>query len=295
MFFLNTRSLPVGGGVGQLSILDEANVVHSVSDVAAAVRGRDVLLVTHGFNVNQMDGLQKLSNWAKLLNIGSAVPVGMLWPGDARWIHVVDYPVEGNEGMAAGNQLATFLNASFTGTLSLSFASHSLGARVVMQTIAGLARPVRRLLIMAGAIDNTCLSAEYAAAADKVQSISVLASRSDDVLKWAFPSGNFLSGLFSRGTPYVHEALGREGPAEPYPSPDNIHADWQIPDDWNYGHGSYLPPNPLGAAPIQYGPLPYFPPPAMPQPPAFAPAALASDPTLWQPGFSAAVQTARWP
>jgi hypothetical protein len=295
MFFLNTRAVPIGGGVGPLTLLDETNAVRSISDVVAEMRGRDVLLVTHGFNVCQMDGLQKLSNWAKLLDLGSTSCIGILWPGDARWIHVVDYPVEGNEAIAAGNELAAFINTSFSSALSLSFASHSLGARVVMQTIAGLSRSsVRHLLLMAGAIDNTCLSREYAAAAKKVQSISVLASRSDNVLKWAFPTGNFVSGLFSRGAPYVHEAMGREGPAEPYPYPDNIHTDWQIPDGWDYGHGSYLPPNPLGAAPEQYAPLPCFPPPDMPPPPSFAPAAMAGDATLWQPAFSAAVQTSRW-
>lgn len=294
MFFLNTRSLPVGGGVGPLTVIDESNAVHPASDVVSAVRGHDALMVTHGFNVSQMDGLQTLSDWAKLLNIGSTVCVGMLWPGDARWIHVVDYPVEGNEAMVAGNEVAAFINANFSGALSLSFASHSLGARMVLQTIAGLSRSVRRLFLMAGAIDNTCLSSEYAMAASKVQSISVLASRSDEVLQWAFPTGNFVSGLFSRGVPYIHEAIGREGPAEPYPSPDNVHADWEIPDGWNYGHGSYLPPSPLGAAPIRYPALPYFPPAEMPAPPSFAPSTLAGNATLWQPGFSAAVQTARW-
>lgn len=294
MYFLNTRSLPVGGGVGPLTVLDEANAVHPASDVMSAVRGHDVLMVTHGFNVSQLDGLQKLSDWAKLLNIGRTVCVGILWPGDARWIHVVDYPVEGNEAMTAGDEVAAFINTSFSGALSLSFVSHSLGARMVMQTITGLSRSVRRLLLMAGAIDNTCLSSEYATAASKVQSISILASRSDEVLKWAFPTGNFVSGLFSRGVPYIHEAMGREGPTEPYPSPDNIHADWQIPDGWDYGHGSYLPAKPLGTAPVQYALLPSFPVPEMPPPPSFAPAALAGDATLWQPAFSAAVQTSRW-
>ncbi len=233
MFFLNTRALPLGGGVGPLKVLDENSRIYQPADVGAAVRGHDVLLVTHGFNVNQADGLEKLSDWAKLLDLGSTVCVGMLWPGDARWIHVVDYPVEGNEAMDAGNSLADFLNNNFTPALSLSFASHSLGARVVLQTIQGLNRAVRRLLVMAGAIDNTCLASEYANAAAKVQSISVLASRSDDVLKWAFPTGNFVSGLFSRGAPYVHEALGREGPAEPYPSSDSI----QVGSRWAWTAG----------------------------------------------------------
>ena len=77
-------SLPVGGGVvasADFSILDETNTVHSVVELAAAIRGRDVLLITHGFNVNQMDGLQKLSEWGALLNLGNAVPIGILWPG----------------------------------------------------------------------------------------------------------------------------------------------------------------------------------------------------------------------
>ena len=294
MYFLNSRALPVGGGVGQVSVIDERNVVHSVTEMGSVIRGRDVLLITHGFNVNQLDGLQKLSDWAKLIKIGNGVAIGMLWPGDSRWIHVVDYPVEGNEAIEAGNRLAAFINLNMSSAVSLSFTSHSLGARVVMQTISGLSRPVRRLLLMAGAIDNTCLSAEYVSAAKNVQSVSVLASRSDEVLQWAFPAGNFVSGLFTRGTPYVHEAMGREGPAEPYPNPDNIHSDWQIPEGWKYGHGSYLPPGPLGTTPPQFLPLPYFPRQDTPAPPPFTPNALAGDATLWQPAFSAAVETSRW-
>jgi hypothetical protein len=50
---------------------------------------------------------------------------------------------------------------------------------------------------------------------------------------------DFMFICLSRGIPYVHLVLGREGPAAPYPS--NLHADWKIPDGWNYGHGGYLP------------------------------------------------------
>lgn len=123
---------------------------------------------------------------------------------------------------------------------SLSFVSHSLGARMVLETIRQLHRRMRSLILMAGAIDDDCLTDEYQDAADNVDSISILASRSDWVLKFAFPSGNFLSGIISRGHPYWHAALGREGPA----TISGIHlhpGDWQIPDNWGYGHGDYLP------------------------------------------------------
>ena len=65
MYFLNARALPIGGGVGPLKVLDDTNAVHPVSDLVSAVHGHDVLLVTHGFNVNHMDGLQKLSDWCQ--------------------------------------------------------------------------------------------------------------------------------------------------------------------------------------------------------------------------------------
>jgi Alpha/beta hydrolase of unknown function (DUF900) len=280
MFFLNTRSLPVGGGVvvsfDSIQVLDQTNTIHSVNELTAAIQGRDVLLVTHGFNVNQADGLQKLSNWRDLLSLGNAVPVGILWPGDSRWIHVVDYPIEGNDAMAAGNLLATFLNKNFTGALSLSFASHSLGARVVLQTVSGLNRPVRRLLLMAGAVDNTCLSSEYANAAKNIGTISLLASRADHVLEWAFPAGNFVSGIFSRGVPYIHEAIGREGPSPDLAPPSNLHPDWQIPDGWDFDHGDYLP----GSLPPQ------------PMPPVAA--FPGADPPS-KPAWSAAFETSRWP
>ena len=260
MLILSTRVLPRGGGVSKaVSIWDDNNRPHSLGDVTKEIQGRDVLLVTHGFSVSQSEGEAILGGWNTGLTLGNVVVLGILWPGDSRWIPKVDYVVEGDEAMASGKLLADFINCNFGSALSISFASHSLGARVVLQTLSGLNRKPRTLFLMAGAIDNTCLTKEYSSAASKVQNISVAASRSDDVLKWAFPTGNCLGGILSRGIPYVHEALGREGPASPYPA--NLHADWQIPDDWDYGHGDYLPeappitpvPAPIVAFP---GPMP---------------------------------------
>ena len=194
--------------------------------------------------------------------------------------------------MDAGNLLATFLNTNFTSALSLSFVSHSLGARVVLQTIAGLNRP-RAPAAPHGRRHRQHLPLQRVRnRTPRCGTISVLASRSDNVLKWAFPAGNFVSGLFSRGAPYIHEAIGREGPSTAITPPNNVHADWQIPDDLEL-RSRQLPaiqptPNPVRAPAV-------FPPPDMPEPPAFAPPALAGDASLWQPGFSAAIQTSRWP
>jgi hypothetical protein len=144
---------------------------------------------------------------------------------------------------------------------------------------------------MAGAIDNNCLTSEYAQATSKIEEISVLASTRDDVLALAYPVGNPLQGIIDRGHPYYHAALGREGPAAPYPPAPRLHANWQIPADFDYGHLDYLPGKPLPAVfpqpvdiPSDHGPVP----------PAGTPTPLAGDRKLWKPAWSAAFASNRY-
>ncbi len=180
-----------------------------------------------------------MTAWENLLTLDEdTFFIGILWPGDSRWVPVVDYPFEGDEAITSGQLLAPFLNKYFAVAISLSFASHSLGARMVLETIRKMDRSVRRLTLMAGAIDDNCLIDEYRDVAAKVEEISILASRSDYVLKLAFPIGNPLAGIITRGHPYWQGALGYEGPDSPYPN--NLRSGWQILDDWDYSHGDYL-------------------------------------------------------
>lgn len=211
-------------------------------ELLQAVQGRDVLLGTHGFHVNRADGISNLSHWNEWMQLGgNGVFVGVLWPGDARWVPFVDYPMEGNEAIKSGQLLAGFLDQYFAGVKSISLTSHSLGARMVLETIRNISDPSRlgTLTIMAGAIDDTCLSDEYSDAAARMSRISVLASNCDDVLKWAFPLGNPISGIVTRGDPYWHGALGRFGPNPPG-QPPNLSPTPTLPDGWNFGHFSYI-------------------------------------------------------
>jgi len=72
-----------------------------------------------------------------------------------------------------------------------------------------------------------------------------LASFHDEVLALAFPAGNFFAGIVTRGSPYWHAALGREGPTST--AGTSVQLGWQIPDPWAYGHHNYLPTRPPGA------------------------------------------------
>ena len=77
--------------------------------------------------------------------------------------------------------------------------------------------PVRRLTLMAGAIDDDCLTTEFEAAAAKIGTISALASMKDTVLSRLFPLGNFVAGILTVGHPWWHAAIGHCGPAQAWP------------------------------------------------------------------------------
>jgi hypothetical protein len=232
--FLDARLSAVGGGLA-------ASVAASLPlpQLLNAVRGRHVLIAMHGFHVDRAAGTACLSNWESLLELyPPSVFIGLLWPGDSIWLHGLDYPEEPRVADDTGRLLGQFLDANFRDAASISLVSHSLGARVLLATIANMTLPVRRAIIMAGAIDDDCLNAEFRSAAAKIGRISVLASSQDRVLADAFPLGNFVAGIIDQGHPWWKAALGRVGPATPWPG--NFEAPFEIPDKWEFGHGDYL-------------------------------------------------------
>src|ERR1700722_9976600 len=253
-YFINLRSHPVGGW---LDASDPAKVQLSppatqegfnqrpvnLGQFRADVRGQHVLIGTHGFNVNFVDGVGALSYWGALLHLPPpSLFVALLWPGDSVWAHGLDYPEEPKVADETAEKLAPFLDDTLADAASVSFASHSLGARVLLQTANHMGRPLRRATLMAGAIDDNCLNAEFQAAARNIGEISVLASKKDLVLGLAFPLGNLFAGIIDQGHPWWHGALGRYGPTKPWPA--NFQAPFEIPDNWKYGHHSYLQDNP---------------------------------------------------
>jgi len=228
------------------------------AELVQAVQGRDVLLATHGFHVNRANGIDYLSHWTEWLQPGdNGFFVGVLWPGDSRWLPFIDYPFEGDEAIKSGRVLADYLIRKFAGVNSLSFASHSLGARTMLEAIRNLkqAFKLKTLTTMAAAIDDTCLMGEYQDAAKQMSKIFVLASSRDDVLEWAFPAGNLASGIVTRGDPYWHGALGRYGP---YPAnqPANLSQTPNLPESWDFGHHSYInSEGPVVGPPGEAGPF----------------------------------------
>jgi hypothetical protein len=163
--------------------------------------------------------------------------VGLLWPGDW-WLPAVNYPFAGSPAMAAGRELGRICLQWLADAASLSFVSHSLGARVILEATRSMSRPVRNLCITAGAVNRDCLAAEYAQAQQHAASVSVLASERDRVLKLAFPAGDVLADLLHDDHAQFTAALGYRGPARPIP-PNTRPS--QIAPANDYDHGDYLP------------------------------------------------------
>jgi hypothetical protein len=250
--FLNCRSQPVGGSVAGPFLMEGSGTTTppSLSIVAperigAVLARRSVLFATHGFNVSYQAGACALGNLEAQLIAdgflgGSDCFVGVLWPGDF-WIPVINYPFAGGPAMDSGNRLATFCNRWQSAMQSVSFISHSLGARLVLQCVAKLQRKARTVCLTAAAIDRDCLLSEYQSAAKNSESISILSSANDLVLKLAFPLGDPIADLLELDHTPFQPALGFKGP--PVPADPPILAPWQTPDTPPYNHGDYLPPS----------------------------------------------------
>jgi hypothetical protein len=246
-FFLNFRSQSVGGGVIEPRVLsgdgtadEPALRVIADSMIGSLVAGKNVLFVAHGFNVSYAAGARSLGQLDQYLNLGGAdVLFGVLWPGDY-WLPVVNYPFEGDVSMDCGRRLATFCKRYLAGAQSVSFASHSLGARLILEAVKNLDKPARSVCLTAAAINQDCLATEYALATDHASAISILSSHEDWVLKVAFQIGDPISILLHDDHSPFEPALGYAGP--PAPAAPPVVPPWQIPDAADYGHGDYLPP-----------------------------------------------------
>ena len=210
------------------------------------VKGKDVLLAVHGFNVSYESGVLSLAQLEAALNIGRGeVFLGVLWPGD--WVvPAVNYPFEDGVASHGGALLGGFCNRWLKPAASISFLSHSLGARVILQAIKSSNRKVRRACITAGAVNASCLTAEYKAAALNCGEIRTLSSMKDLVLKLAYPPGDLVADALDPDHTPFEPALGRGGPRSPY---EATVQPFEIDDASDYDHSNYFPPAVPGIAP----------------------------------------------
>ncbi len=294
MWFLDLRVLSQGGPVGDVKLTDGVNIRETPGaylQLQQDIAGRDIFFFTHGFENNRKQGTLKIEELDRhLLMRPAPLLIGILWPGDGLLHLGVDYIVELGEADSAGRKLGAYIDAKFGGASSISFGSHSLGARVILQAVRNItSRRVRQYFILAGAIENDALAGSFADAARKIDRISVLYSYKDTVLQKLYPAGNFLGRLLDWSTPDVKTALGRSG-CMPPPVPSMITANLQISPLFDYKHADYLTEDTVTGDFVIPCPLPgpTDPVPTVPNPP------VTGKDDLWKPCWSAAMMSNLW-
>ena len=213
--------------------------------------GRQVMFLVHGYNVSRDAGRRALVAFIDRLPCArDAVVFAVLWPGD-HFTDFLSYSFEGDDADDSARELVKFIGDHLPRSARLCFASHSLGARVVMATIKGLATAgwrgaIDQVCLLAPAIDNDCLTDNdwraYLAATRAAGRVAVLSSTRDNVLGCAYPAGDLLQAIFFSDTDGPGWALGYAGPTR---TPDatlaaRVHHR-AIPPDRGAGHGHYLP------------------------------------------------------
>lgn len=247
IYQLEFRTDDTGGPVapGQLKVMP-SGPAGSAATALLALEPRITFLV-HGFNVNREKGQEGLGNLARFLDsaLGAAV-VSVLWPGD-HWIGPLSYPFEGRDADDTAAMFARFVEDVVRPGIPLSFVTHSLGARVAMETIKALpadAYPIDQVCLMAPAIDDFSLASlnDYRAQVERSGRVAVLSSKEDEVLRFAYPAGDLLQA-FIYWDDIAGAALGYRGP-KPHdpggPVPDKVLHE-AIDAARNSDHEDYVP------------------------------------------------------
>lgn len=249
----------------------------SWSDVAQALAGKHVCFVVHGFNVDRDRGYTGFGAAAQEMAPGGALttliaPIGpmnlsvpgvdivipVLWAGD--WYLPINYPFLLPDVRLTGRYFAEFIASSATQMARVSFVTHSMGARVVLETVqqaaitaqkTGARMPVfdTAVLTAAAASDEVLDDPDYEAAVTAIQQFVVVSSRSDTVLSGWFPAGNLVEQALWWRDPGADDALGRYGPRLKVGSKALTKTRWfPIPPAVQQNHEDYFP-EPWNAAP----------------------------------------------
>lgn len=217
---LNVRQHPEGGGVRVPCSADWVNKM--------ARTQRELMVLVHGFNNNRAEAQEAYlgfrSRQKGLIDQQYGTTLEDLlcdafWPGDANFAGPLDtvdflvYPTTINKAQQTAVELSAYL-AGRSDVLNLHFVGHSMGCRVILETIALLkANPnfraaIRKVCLLAAAVPTSAVFPDgaLADAFRAAEQVEVLHSTADLVLALAFPIGQTLAG-----DGFFPSAIGRRG------------------------------------------------------------------------------------
>lgn len=234
--------------------------IHDWDEVTKALTDKRICFFVHGFNVNRdhgwagggVLGQQMLGAGPTLTGAvqaaGFDLVIPVLWPGD--WYLPINYPFELGDVRKTAHYFADFLASIARSAASVSFASHSLGARVILETLTkfvqrGYTVPTFDAAIMAAAAANEDVldDPNYSLGVQALRRIIVVSSMKDSVLANTFPAGNAVEAALWKNDKGSARALGRYGPKALKPdSPAKGKVSWfEVALTADCGHDGYLP------------------------------------------------------
>lgn len=185
---------------------------------------RELLVLVHGFNNDRQEAVDAYAAFRHRQQAAAGTPAlldehlgDLFWPGDARWPGLLDaidglvYPGILDTALAIAPRIARYL-ASRTDVQQVHFVAHSLGCRVVLETLRllhGAGGPqVGKVCLMAAAVPAEAVmpGGGLAGALATPRRLRVLYSPDDAVLAYAFPIGQTMAG-----EGFFPMALGRHG------------------------------------------------------------------------------------
>ncbi len=167
-------------------------------------------ILVHGYNCPEPSVIKSYTSFAKALGCDCTV---YSWPSGC---HPLDFlPAVGRASIAGALGLRDVFSMRHLRQCCDSVITHSLGARVALTALKDGPFGLKRLVLMAPAVDWNAFEAggEFADVPACCGSVHVLYSRRDEVLKLAFPAAD------PHGD---HSALGLDGPRNPSAIPHNV-------------------------------------------------------------------------
>ncbi len=166
-------------------------------------------IVIHGFNCTEAQVVQEYTPFSAALAHDC---LAYSWPGGC---HPLDFPAAAGRSTLTGYRLRDVLSMRHLRSGRDNIVTHSLGARVALTALKGSRCSIGKLILMGPAVDWNAFDrgGEFENVPECCDSIHVLYSNRDEVLKLAFPFGDFGGDC---------RALGLDGPRDPLSTPPHV-------------------------------------------------------------------------
>ena len=160
----------------------------TTKDLLTHVRGKNILVVVHGFNMTYSWSLDQFRSSYENFKDQYDLVIGYLWPGGNQWWEYRNARRLTLEELPY--RLLTLMSQFKSLAKNVDFLAHSMGCRLTLETLDLATSPlIRNLFLTAPAVSNISLQLDqrYYNATCNTKHTFVFHSKYDEVSSYAFP------------------------------------------------------------------------------------------------------------